>query len=324
MLVADRLSRRYGDFLAVSDVSFSIKPGEIVGLLGPNGAGKTTIMKMLTGFLEPSEGRVLIDGADIEEDRNAAQAKIGYLPENCPVYPEMTVLDYLDYAAALRAMPEAARGPAVARAIDATDLHEKAAEPISALSRGLRQRAGVAQAILHGPRIVILDEPTNGLDPSQIRQMRALIKELSKTATVIVSTHILQEVQAVCDRVIIINRGTLMHDAPLAELGGGGRLHIRTSLTEDAARAALSPLGALAALKHETGNGAGGGAYDLTPNAEADRATPEALNAVAADAARRIIDAGGELFALTQARRDLEAIFADISGGANKMEAAND
>ena len=146
MLVAESLTRKYGDFTAVSDVSFRIDKGEIVGLLGHNGAGKTTVMKMLTGYLEPTAGRVLVDGVDIEEDLDAAQAKIGYLPENCPVYPEMTVLDYLHYAAELRRTPRAARDDAVRRAVAATDLFDKAGEPISALSRGLRQRAGVAQA----------------------------------------------------------------------------------------------------------------------------------------------------------------------------------
>ncbi|MEM6415764.1 MAG: ABC transporter ATP-binding protein [Pseudomonadota bacterium] len=315
MLVADRLTRKYGDFLAVSDVSFSIAQGEIVGLLGPNGAGKTTIMKMMTGFLEPTSGQILIDGVNIEEARAATQAKIGYLPENCPVYPEMTVLDYLDYAAALRNMPEADRGLAIARAIDATALHEKAGEPISSLSRGLRQRAGVAQAILHAPRIVILDEPTNGLDPSQIRQMRALIKRLAETATVIVSTHILQEVQAVCDRAIIINRGSLMYDAPLSELGGGGKLAISTSLRYDTLQKVLGGLGTISTVEDASTDTH---SFELTIDQASKPADSANLNKAAADVSRRIIEAGGELFALSPARNDLDQIFAEISAGTAK------
>ncbi|MEJ2529535.1 MAG: ABC transporter ATP-binding protein, partial [Gammaproteobacteria bacterium] len=200
MIQVENLMRLYGDFTAVDDVSFSIGQGEIVGLLGHNGAGKTTIMKMLTGFLEPTAGTIDIDGLRIGRDTTAIQSRIGYLPENCPVWPEMTVIDYLDYQATLHGMAESQRKAAIARAIRRTALKEKATATIQTLSRGYRQRVGVAQAILHEPDIVILDEPTNGLDPTQIRQMRALIRELAQTATVIVSTHILQEVQAVCER----------------------------------------------------------------------------------------------------------------------------
>ena len=192
MIQVENLTRRYGDFTAVDDVSFSIGRGEIVGLLGHNGAGKTTIMKMLTGFLEPTAGTITIDGLAIGRDTTAIQSRIGYLPENCPVWPEMTVIDYLDYQANLHGLPEGQRKAAIAKAIRRTALKEKATSPIQTLSRGYRQRVGVAQAILHDPDIVILDEPTNGLDPTQIRHMRDLIRELAQTATVIVSTHILQ------------------------------------------------------------------------------------------------------------------------------------
>src|SRR5690606_1255918 len=175
MIRVEHLTRRYGDFTAVDDVSFTIGRGEVVGLLGHNGAGKTTIMKMITGFLEPTAGAIRIDDLEVGRDTAAIQARIGYLPENCPVWPEMTVIDYLDYQAALHGVPQARRPAAIARAIRRTALKEKAAAPIQTLSRGYRQRVGVAQAILHEPDIVILDEPTNGLDPTQIRHMRELI-----------------------------------------------------------------------------------------------------------------------------------------------------
>ena len=226
MIRVTGLSRSYGDFKAVDQVSFSIEKGEVIGLLGHNGAGKTTIMKMLTGFLEPSVGNIEIDGLTMPEDRMAIQTRIGYLPENCPVYPDMAIIDYLDYAAELRGLGGQAKLSAVQRVIQATELASKATQPISTLSRGFRQRVGVAQAILGKPDILILDEPTNGLDPSQILHMRDLIKNLSQQATVIISTHILQEVQAVCDRVLIVKNGKLAVDAKLSDLQQGGTIKL--------------------------------------------------------------------------------------------------
>jgi ABC-2 type transport system ATP-binding protein len=218
MIHVEHLTRRYGEFTAVNDVSFSIGKGEVVGLLGHNGAGKTTIMKMITGFLEPTQGRIEVDGLPIETQRDAIQSRMGYLPENCPLWPEMTVIDYLTYQAGLHGILPHQRQAAVARAIGRTALKDKAKAPIHTLSRGYRQRVGVAQAILHDPAIVILDEPTNGLDPTQIFHMRNLISELAENATVLVSTHILQEVQAVCQRVLILRSGRLVVDADLDTL----------------------------------------------------------------------------------------------------------
>ncbi|MEC7280535.1 MAG: ABC transporter ATP-binding protein, partial [Verrucomicrobiota bacterium] len=194
MIKVNSLFRNYGDFKAVDDVSFEINKGEVVGLLGHNGAGKTTIMKMMTGYLEPTSGSIEVDQLQIDTDTRAIQARIGYLPENCPVWPEMTVIDYLKYQAHLHGVEDSRIQPAVIDAVRRTSLKEKATSSIQTLSRGYRQRVGVAQAILHSPDIIILDEPTNGLDPTQILQMRELIRELAKTATVILSTHILQEV----------------------------------------------------------------------------------------------------------------------------------
>ncbi|MFY9974088.1 MAG: ABC transporter ATP-binding protein, partial [Chromatiaceae bacterium] len=224
MIEVRELSRSYGELKAVAGVSFDIGHGEIVGLLGHNGAGKTTIMKMLTGFLEPSSGTIRIDGLELAERRREVQRRIGYLPENCPLYPEQTVLDSLEYQALLHGMPPQRRPAAIRQAIERTALGPKAAATVGTLSRGYRQRLGVAQAILHSPKILILDEPTNGLDPTQIQHMRDLIRELAREATVIVSTHILQEVEAVCERVLIMRAGTLALDSALESIGHHPRL----------------------------------------------------------------------------------------------------
>ena len=224
MIKISSLSRHYGAFKAVDDVSFDIQAGEVVGLLGHNGAGKTTIMKMMTGFLEPTSGVIRIDNLEIGKHTRKIQQRMGYLPENCPVWPEMTVIDYLMYQAELHGVVAGNQQATVAKAIRRTALKEKAGATIQTLSRGYRQRVGVAQAILHDPDIIILDEPTNGLDPTQINHMRDLIRELAKSATVILSTHILQEVRAVCNRVLIMRSGKIAVNARLDELQLGQRL----------------------------------------------------------------------------------------------------
>jgi ABC-2 type transport system ATP-binding protein len=314
MIIAENLTRKYGSFTAVETVSFKIAPGEIVGLLGHNGAGKTTIMKMLTGFIEPTAGSVSIDGHDVETDRDAVQALIGYLPENCPVYPEMTVAEFLDYAAGLKGISEADRPGALAHVVRATGLIEKAIEPISSLSRGYRQRVGVAQAILHTPKIVILDEPTNGLDPSQIKHMRTLIKSLAESATVILSTHILQEVQAVCDRVIIVNRGRLALDAKLADLHRERRLRLVTNGAPDALSALLAQFDSgLKASPVGVPNG------HHTYRIDLGDAAPET---VAPKLARLLNDKGLDLIALHPEERDLETIFAEITSTDASLEGA--
>lgn len=309
MINVDRLSRKYGDFIAVDEVSFAISPGEIVGLLGHNGAGKTTIMKMLTGYLEPTGGSATIDGRDVVADRRAVQQLIGYLPENCPVYPEMTVIDYLDYCAALRGIAPADRPPRIAEAIRRTGLNERAGWPIANLSRGYRQRTGVAQAILHSPHILILDEPTNGLDPTQIQQMRALITELARQSTVIISTHILQEVQAVCDRVIIMKDGQKALDARLAELHRDDRLLLTVSAEPTPTASALSTLPGVAAVSVASASAAGspGQTYALELEPDSDRQQTAAAIAAA------VHDRGWQLFAMHFASRNLETVFAEIS-----------
>lgn len=218
MIRVERLKRLYGDFCAVNNISFSIGQGEIVGLLGHNGAGKTTTMKMMTGFLEPTAGEIIIDNKNIQYEPEHIQSLIGYLPENLPVYPEMCVMDYLIFCAKIRNIEKRKRIEAAYLAIEKTELQSKATAQISTLSRGYKQRVGVAQALLHQPKLLILDEPTNGLDPHQTHQMRDLILNLADDATVILSTHIMQEVKAICGRVMIMDNGSLVIDQPLVSL----------------------------------------------------------------------------------------------------------
>ena len=225
MIEANGLSKRYGEFVAVDDVSFSIGRGEVVGFLGPNGAGKTTTMRMLTGFVPPTDGTAVIAGHDIFEDPLSARRSIGYLPEVLPLYPEMSVVAYLEYVARIKDVPRKRRRSAVELALERCALTTVHRQVIGTLSRGFRQRVGLAQAIVHDPAVLILDEPTVGLDPLQIREIRALIAELAGRTqhTVILSTHILAEVEAICRRVILIHEGRKVVDAPLAELTAGGR-----------------------------------------------------------------------------------------------------
>ncbi len=212
------LSKSYGPIEALKGVSFQIKPGEIVGLLGPNGAGKTTIIKILTGYLQPNSGSVTVDGLDVLTHTQEVQARLGYLPENAPLYPELSVQSYLQMMADLRRVPQAEQLPAISEAVYATGLADMLTRPIGQLSKGYRQRVGLAQAILHRPKLLILDEPTVGLDPTQIVEIRRLIKRLAQRSTILFSTHILSEVEALCDRAIILMNGQVRADARLSEL----------------------------------------------------------------------------------------------------------
>ncbi len=309
MIQVDAITRRYRDFVAVDDVSFAISPGEIVGLLGHNGAGKTTIMKMMTGYLEPTTGTISIDGLDVSRNRQKIQKKIGYLPENCPVYPDMTVIDYLDYAAALHGLSESERAPLVVAAIDRTGLREKATESIATLSRGYRQRTGVAQAILHRPKFLILDEPTNGLDPTQIQHMRGLIKELAREATVIISTHILQEVQAICDRVIILKDGKKALDARIADLQQESRLLLATNAAADRIVPLVRSLADVFAAELIESAGQPPGTFQYAITVADNRQRQQ----TAATIARLVQQHDWQLFSLHFQARTLETVFSDIS-----------
>ena len=218
MIEVRDLIKAYGHIQALKGVNFSVADGEIVGLLGPNGAGKTTIIKILTGYLQPDQGIVEVDGLDVLTQTQAAQARIGYLPENAPIYPELSVQAYLKLMADLRQIPAQEQRVRLSEAIHATGLADRLTQPIGQLSKGYRQRVGLAQAILHRPRLLILDEPTVGLDPTQIVEIRSLIRRLSEYSTILFSTHILTEVEALCDRAIILMNGEIRADARLNEL----------------------------------------------------------------------------------------------------------
>ncbi len=301
MIRVEALTRTYGGLTAVDQVSFEIGTGEIVGLLGHNGAGKTTIMKMLTGYLEPTGGSIEIDGLDINTEREAVQQRIGYLPENDPLYYDMTVIDYLDYAATLHGVPDAERTDRIREAIVQTELSSKATDTIGTLSRGFCQRVGVAQTILHNPRVLILDEPTNGLDPTQVQHMRDLVRFRAEHATVILSTHILQEVQAICSRVIIIHNGRKVLDSTMDELLAGKRLLVAVDAGHERALELLNSVDGIVSVEPTARQGPGY-RYVLDLGEEDDPA--EAAHIVAS----RIATEGWKLYALQPERHRHDAI----------------
>ena len=223
MIEVSHLTKKYGGHLAVDDVSFTVEDGQIYGLLGPNGAGKSTIMNILTGYLSATSGQVTVAGHPLPEDADEAKACVGYLPEQPPLFPEMTVGEYLNFVAELKKVPRAQRKEQVLRAARRTGLEKVLPRLIRSLSKGYKQRVGIAQALLGSPKIIILDEPTVGLDPAQVIEMRKLIRELGKAHTVILSSHILSEVQAVCQQVLILSKGKLAASGTLQELTADGR-----------------------------------------------------------------------------------------------------
>ena len=296
MLQAKNLSRNYGDVKAVEEVSFSVEPGEVVGLLGHNGAGKSTIMKMLTGFIEPSEGEVLVDGMSILEEPELVRESIGYLPESPPIYPELSVLDYLFFAARMRGRQDEDE---VYNALSATNLESKALEPIATLSRGFKQRVGVAQAILHRPRLLILDEPSNGLDPNQNQEMRNLIMTLAKEATVILSTHVMQEVDAICDRVLIMSAGKLTVDENLRDLRAGSSIALST--TSEAPIERLLANEAIVSNLKELDQGR----WEIDVNEDISRAIDHI--------ARACVESGVPIYGIAPKKLNLETLFRDVS-----------
>ena len=227
LIEAQGLCKYYGAFTAVQDVSFAVPQGSVTAFLGPNGAGKSTTMKMLTGFLAPSAGTARIAGIDVDEDRIGAARQLGYLPENGPLYPDMTPAQQLAYAGAVHGLGGARLKDALDRVANSCRIDEVWHKPIRKLSKGFRQRVGLAQAILHDPKVLVLDEPTAGLDPNQIQLVRDLIRQLAKDKTVLLSTHILQEVEAVADRVVLISEGRLRFQGTPTELAAGQSLEAR-------------------------------------------------------------------------------------------------
>ena len=270
MIQAQGLAKHYGGVRAVDGVSFTIGRGEVVGLLGPNGAGKTTTMKMLTCYMPPTEGVATLGGLDVVDDALMVRKRIGYLPESVPLYEEMGVWEYLDFIARVRGIPGARRSQAIADIARRCGLKSVIWKGIGELSKGYRQRVGLAQAMIHDPEVVILDEPTTGLDPNQIVEIRQLIRDLGREKTVILSTHILQEVEAVCDRVLIINDGAIVADGTPAslhhEFKGAQELDLVIGgAGTEAVRAALSALSGVESVQVENGTGGEVAAHVICP-----------------------------------------------------------
>ncbi len=299
MIEVSHVSRTFGTFRAVSDVSFSIPTGQIVGLLGPNGAGKTTTMRMITGFLKPTEGSIKIDGTDIAAQPVESKRKIGYMPESAPLYGDMIVADYLTYIADVEGKDAETKVPLLCKECGLEEVMHK---NISDLSRGYRQRVGLAHALMNDPEILILDEPTSGLDPNQIEEVRALIKEIGKTRTVIISTHILSEVEMLCSRVIIISGGKLVADSPTDQLrtrfGNSAVIKVATSATEAQISELLSGIQGIESLSFEK---AEKGSTALLSIKSSTEIRPEIAKAVVA--------ANYELYELVLQRNSLEDVF---------------
>lgn len=306
MIEINGVSRLFGQNTAVDEVSFSIERGEIIGLLGHNGAGKTTLMKMITGFLEPSAGEIKIDGQVVQGGVTQSLPNIGYLPESLPLYPEMTVIDYLDYAAELRGVLAEQKAEQIRQAIAKTELSDKAFQIIGTLSRGYQQRVGVAQALLNDPKILILDEPTNGLDPAQTQHMRDLITSLKQHATVIVSTHILQEVKAICDRVVILNQGRLALDAAMAELNDSHQVLLKTDAEEGKLKGLLDSLASIKKIELlESAEGRCRYQLSLDGNDNTEDCIAQIVKLVSAE--------GLNIYSAEPVQFDLEAMFHNIN-----------
>jgi ABC-2 type transport system ATP-binding protein len=302
MITVSHVSKHYGDFAALRDVSLSVQQGEIVGLLGPNGAGKTTLIRTLTGYFEPSEGSITVDGYDVTKDRAEVQRRIGYLPESTPLYPEMLVQEYLIMHADVRGIGPRDQTELFLQAVAATGLEGQLVRPIGTLSKGLRQRVGLAQAILAKPPVLILDEPTSGLDPTQVVAVRDLIRRLADTSTVLFSTHILSEVEQLCERVVVLQGGEVRIDARLDTLRAaqGARVSVaEETASMDRIEAVLRALPEVLSFQPLRSRG-GYRVYEA-----AGRSGDDLCRALFRAAHR----SGWELGELTPIRRDLEAVF---------------
>ncbi|MGE0706522.1 MAG: ABC transporter ATP-binding protein [Planctomycetota bacterium] len=322
MLSVRGLYKFYGDFLALEDVSFDVGEGEVVGFLGPNGAGKSTTMKTLVGFLPASRGRVTVDGLDVRRHPLETRRRIGYLPEHTPVYPDMRVREYLDYRAQIKGVPRAQRKQRVDYVLEATQLDDRTRQTIETLSKGLKQRVGIADALVADPRLLVLDEPTIGLDPNQVREVRSLVEELAQRHTILLSTHILSEVERVCSRAVIVARGRVVADDTLEGLREryreqAVRVTLRADHTTEHLRVALAGLPGVAEVQPLWEEHQGtrqrfrvGCAQGVDEEVVAE--------AVAALAARE----GWPLSELTPQRPSLEEIFARLTMGELRGSAA--
>ncbi len=315
MLEVQSISRHYGDLKAVDEVSFTINSGEIVGLLGHNGAGKTTIMKMLSGYLEPDAGKILFQNKSINLNDKDLQRSLGYLPENLPVYPELTVANYMDYAAELKGLKGKQKRQSIREVIEATDLQDRFISPISTLSRGMKQRVGVAQAILGNPSLLILDEPTNGLDPAQTESMRKLIKSIAQSATVILSTHIMQEVEALCDRALIIRQGTLAVDTLLNDLQNTNRIVLETTADEHTLENALKPQSWFVSLRPISLSRSPGNAGAFVIETVPEQSNNNAVETCAIHLVNKAIP----ILSIKPDQQDLQSLFMDVNDSNIKL-----
>lgn len=302
-ITASHLTKLYGDQAAVDDVSFEMSTGEVLGFLGPNGAGKTTTMRLLTCYLEPTAGTATLDGYDIHDHPEAVRRRIGYLPENAPLYTDMPVIEYLRHSARLQSVPPGTIDDRIQTMMGVCGLGRERHKRIGELSKGYRQRVGLAQALLHDPSVLILDEPTTGLDPNQIVEIRELIQEIGQEKTVMLSSHILKEVEMTCDRILIINQGEVVADAPTEKLRqqfrGGAQLRVAVQAPAAAAvKPALASLNGVASVEGNEGT------YTLS----ATGAAPPA-----AEVFRLCADRGWVLTELTPVESSLEDVFRELT-----------
>ena len=307
MIEVQHVTKRYGPTVAVDDVSFRVEPGQILGFLGPNGAGKTTTMRVLTGYMPPTDGKAIVAGFDVFEQPVLAKRQTGYLPESPPLYPDMTVREYLTFVARINGISSAGRAASVDSAMRRTSVADMADRHCGKLSKGYRQRVGLAQAILHNPSVLILDEPTAGLDPKQIIETRKLIKELAGDHTIILSTHILPEVAHTCERVVIINKGRVVAEDTPDNLTG--RLHGSATIHLQVDTAGADPTPALMHVPGVTGVTLG--------EAGSDGRSVEVHSAEGADVRREVAGAvvteGWGLLEMRRARLSLEEIFLQLT-----------
>lgn len=302
-ITASNLTKVYGTQTAVDDISFEMNTGEVLGFLGPNGAGKSTTMRMLTCYLEPTAGTAALDGYDIRTHPEEVRQRIGYLPENTPLYTDMSIIDYLRLSAELQSVPEDVVPERIQTMMDVCGLGPERHKRIGELSKGFQQRVGLAQALLHDPPVLILDEPTTGLDPNQIAEIRELIKEIGKEKTVMLSSHILKEVEMTCDRILIIDQGRIAADGPTEELRqqfmGGNRLRVQVDAPDEAdVDAAFEGLDSIGAVQRTNGH------YELSAAGDAEPA---------ADVFRLCADHDWILTELTPLESSLEDVFRELT-----------
>jgi len=306
MISIRELSKSYGDLLAVDQISLEIPEGQVMGLLGPNGAGKSTTLRILTGYLHPSDGTIFVDGKDVRTQTEEAKSIIGYLPESSPLYPDMLVFDYLMYIAEVRSIPKEKRMDRIRELADLCGIQVVMHKNISQLSKGYRQRVGLALAMMSDPKILVLDEPTSGLDPNQIREIRSIIREIGKEKTVIFSTHILSEAEATCDRVVIINKGTIAADGDLKELlAGQGKSTLSMRLKGADEKEAVSLLKSIP----------GAGLLECFPNQDHLEIRIQSQQDLREAAYLAIKEKDWVLLELHQATQSLEDIFKDLTQG---------